>query len=123
MSKNGGYYTSASGGVIYNEGERDVKGVTDDAKDIGMTFQVAKVRGPLGSVRRICEAGNRVVFDDDGDGSYIENKTSKQRVKIEKVKGVYLLNMWVKKNESQGVNSVSEFANSSSSFARLGQLI
>ena len=48
---------------------------------------------------------------------------SKKRVKIEKVKGVYLLKLWVKKNESQGVNSVSGFANSNSSFARLGQLI
>jgi hypothetical protein len=123
MSENGGYYTSASGGVIYNEGERDVRGVTDDAQELGMTFQVAKVRGPLGSVRRICEAGNRVVFDDDGDGSYIENKTSKKRVKIEKVKGVYLLNLWVKKSEVREVNSVSELANSNSSFAMLGQLI
>ena len=58
-----------------------------------MAFQVAKVRGPLGSVRRICEAGNRVVFDEEG--SYIENKVSKKRVNIEKVKGVYLLKLWV----------------------------
>jgi hypothetical protein len=41
MSENGGYYTSASGGVIYNEGERDVKGVTDDAQELSMTFQEA----------------------------------------------------------------------------------
>jgi hypothetical protein len=61
------------------------------------------------------------VFDEEG--SYIENKMSKKRVKIEKVKGVYLLNLWVKKVEMQEVNSVSEFANSNSSFARLGQLI
>jgi hypothetical protein len=121
MSENGGYYTSASGGVIYNEGGRDVKGVTEDAQELGMAFQVAKVRGPLGSVRRICEAGNRVVFDEEG--SYIENKVSKKRVKIDKVKGVYLLKLWVKKEEPQGVNSVSGLANSSSSFARLGQLI
>jgi hypothetical protein len=47
MSENGGYYTSASGGVIYNEGERDVRGVTEDAQELGMTFQVAKVRAHL----------------------------------------------------------------------------
>ena len=86
-----------------------------------MTFQVAKVRGPLGSVRRSCEAGHRVVFDEDG--SYIENKASKKRVKIDKVKGVYMLKLWVKRQESLGVNRVNGFANSSSSFARLGQLI
>jgi hypothetical protein len=123
MSENGGYYTSASGGVIYNEGERDVRGVTEDEQELGMTFQVAKVRGPLGSVRRICEAGNRVVFDDDGDGSYIENKKSLRRIKIDKVKGVYLLRIFVKKEDSQNVSSVSNFVNSTSSFARLGQLI
>jgi hypothetical protein len=61
------------------------------------------------------------VFDEEA--SYIENKTSKKRVKIEKVKGVYLLNLWVKKAGIQEVNSVNEFANSNSSFARLGQLI
>ncbi len=55
-------------------------------QEVGMTFQVAKVRGPLGSARRICEAGNRVVFDEDG--SYIENQASKKRTKIDKAKGV-----------------------------------
>ena len=44
-----------------------------------MTFQVAKVRGPLGSVRRICEAGNRVMLDDDG--SYIESKNIREQDK------------------------------------------
>jgi hypothetical protein len=121
MSENGGYYTSASGGVIYNEGERDVKGITEDGQEVGMTFQVTKVRGPLGSVRRICEAGNKVVFDDDG--SYIENKKSKKRTVIEKVKGVYMLKLWVKKEEQQKVSCVNQVANSNSVFARLGQMI
>ena len=120
MSENGGYYTSASGGVIYNEGERDVKGITEDGQEVGMTFQVTKVRGPLGSVRRICEAGNKVVFDDDG--SYIENKKSKKRTTIEKVKGVYMLKLWVKKEEQQKVSCVNQVANSNSVFARLGQM-
>jgi hypothetical protein len=124
MSENGGYYTSASGGAIYNEGERDVKGVTEDGQEVGMTFQVTKVRGPLGSVRRICEAGNKVVFDEEG--SYIENKKSKKRTVIEKVKGVYVLKLWVKREEQQEVNSISSvrgFVNSNSVFARLGQMI
>ena len=40
----------------------------------GMTFQAAPVSKPLGSVKRICAAGHRVVFHEDG--SYIENKTT-----------------------------------------------
>ncbi len=101
-----------------------MKGVTDESQEVGMAFQVAKVRGPLGSVRRNCEAGNRVVFHEEG--SYIESKTSKKRTKINNVKGVDLLKWWVKQEEQQGVYSVSGvrgFANSSSVFARLGQLI
>ena len=121
MSENGGYYTSASGGVIYNEGERDVNGVTEDGQEVGMKFQVTKVRGPLGSVRRICEAGNKVVFDEEG--SYIEKKKSTKRTVIEKVKGVYVLRLWVKEKEQQEVNSVRGVANSNSFFARLGQMI
>ncbi len=42
----------------------------------------------------ICEAGNRVVFDEEG--SHIENKAPKKKTNIEKVKGVYLLRLWVK---------------------------
>ena len=64
----------------------------------GMTFQVCDVKGPLGSVRRICEAGNRVVFDDCD--SFVENKTTGTRTPIEKVGGVYYLNLWVKKAET-----------------------
>ena len=106
MSENGGYYTSASGGVIYNEGERGVHVVTDDSQEVGMAFQVAKVRGPLGSVRGICEAGNRVVFDDEGEGSYIESKKTGRKTKIDKAKGVYLLKIWV--NKERQVNSIGE---------------
>ncbi len=87
-----------------------------------MAFQV---RGPLGSVRRICEAGNRVVFDDEGEGSYIESKKTCKNTKIDKVKGVYLLRLWA--NKERQINSIGEgvnkYANSSSVFARLGQLI
>ncbi len=36
-----------------------------------MKFQVADVTRALGSVKKICMAGNRVVFDEE---SYIENK-------------------------------------------------
>ena len=91
-----------------------------------MTCQVAKVREPLGSVRRICEAGNRVMFDDDG--SYIESKNTGKRTKFYKVKGVYLLRLWLKKaDDEKEVNSIgngiNRFANSNSVFTRLGQLI
>ena len=64
MSKKGAKYVAANGTEIDNVGQRDVKGMTSEGNNASMTFQVADVEGALGSVNRICEAGNRVVFDD-----------------------------------------------------------
>ena len=55
-----------------------------------MTFQAA-VSKPLGSVKRICAAGHRVVFDEDG--SYIENKTTHEVNMLRGDNGNYMLNM------------------------------
>ena len=61
-------------------------------------FQVTDVRNPFGSVSKMCEAGNRVVFDDEEPtGGYIENKISGIRTPINKENGVYYLYMWVPK--------------------------
>ena len=59
----------------------------------GMTFQAAPVSKPLGSVKRICAAGHRVVFDEDG--SYIENKTIGEINMLREDNGNYMLDMWV----------------------------
>jgi hypothetical protein len=88
---------SASKHKIYNEGGKTIVGQNDMGLPAGMTFQVCDVKGPLGSVRRICEAGNKVVFDDCD--SFVENKITGTRTPIEKVGGVYYLNLWVKKPE------------------------
>ncbi len=58
-----------------------------------MTFQVWNVSGPLGSVRRIVEAGNRVVFD--SEGSYIEHKGTGTITRINDEGGKYILKLWV----------------------------
>ena len=46
-----------------------------------MVFQVCGVNGPLGSARRICREKNRIVLDEEG--SYIEDKATGLRTKIE----------------------------------------
>ena len=56
-----------------------------------MTAQVCDVHRPLMAVKRVCKHGNRVVFDDDG--SYVENKTTGERMKIEEDDGDYVLDM------------------------------
>ena len=59
-----------------------------------MTMQVAeKVTKPLGSVSRICAAGHRVIFDDDG--SYIEHKETGVRTWLRQRDGIYVLEAWV----------------------------
>ena len=62
-----------------------------------MVFQICVVKGPLGSLRRICHAGNRVICDEDP--SLIENKATGIKTPVVKDNGVYYFHMWVKKGE------------------------
>ena len=57
-----------------------------------MRSQFADVTKPLASVARICGAGHRVVFDDDG--SYIENKTTGAIDWLRKSNNTYVLDTW-----------------------------
>ena len=61
-----------------------------------LTFQVAGVKKPLGSVRKMCSAGNRVVFEDisDTQGGYVENKKTGARIPINKEGGTYGVSIW-----------------------------
>ena len=54
-----------------------------------MTFQIADVKGPFVSVLKICRAGNRVVFDDEG--SYLEHKLTRVRTPIRDIGGKYIM--------------------------------
>ena len=100
MSKNRGYYLSASKHKIYNEGETSIIGVNALGMPAGMTCQVAYVKSTLGSVRRVCEAGNKVIFDEED--SYIENKSNGVRTPLVKENGVYYLHIWVPKSSFAG---------------------
>ena len=58
-----------------------------------MTFQAAPVTQALGSVKRICQSGHRVKFDEAG--SYIENKMTGEVNKLREEEGNYILDAWV----------------------------
>ena len=60
-STHGCVYHTANGGPIPNEGEKELRGFTDGWQPVATTMQVAGVKQMLGSVRRICAAGNKVV--------------------------------------------------------------
>ena len=70
-----------------------------------MTFQVGKVNGPLGSVRKMCQAGNRVVFDEEG--SYIEHKSTGEITPIHNIQDRYILKLWAQKPKEGKVNQVN----------------
>ena len=54
-------------------GEKSIQGVTKQGNKAGMTFQIANVTKPLGAVRAMLAAGNKVVFETGS--SYIQDKT------------------------------------------------
>ena len=56
-----------------------VEGKKEEPRTIKVDFQVAAVRKPLMSVKRICENGNRVCFGPSENDNYVENiKTNKK---------------------------------------------
>ena len=92
-------YEVANGAEIHNEGEKTFSGCIGTvgggvSKERAVRAQVCAVHQPLLSVKGMCRSGHRVVFDEDG--SFIENKRTLERLKIEEVDGEYVLDMWVK---------------------------
>ena len=62
----------------------------EDVANLNLNFQVAAVRKPLLSVKRISDLGNRVVFG--REANYIENeKTGKRLILHPKGRGSYVL--------------------------------
>ena len=63
-----------------------------------MKMQAAEVSRPLASVKRICEAGHVVVFDEDG--SFIYNKTTGELNQLREESGNYMFDVWVPPKEA-----------------------
>ena len=76
MSEAGVCYVSATGEPIPNLGEQRLPLATIEGSLRAMTFQAAPVAKPLGSVKKMCQAGHMVVFDDEC--SYIYNKNTQE---------------------------------------------
>ena len=73
-------------------GEKSIHGITKQGKKVGMTFQVADVTKPLGAVRAMLAAGNKVVFE--SGNSYIQDKTRTIRTPIEERNGAFVFDIW-----------------------------
>ena len=101
-SRKGMWYTAANGTKIYNHGAKDIVGKTESGMEAGMRFQVADVTKALGSVKKICQAGNRVVFEEKG--SYIEDKKTGAKTRIQEENGRYVMNLYI-----EGSNNGMDF--------------
>ena len=86
-------YASATGEPIQNLGEQKLPLAIVEGSLRAMTFQVAPVAKPLGSVQRICAAGHTVVFD--SEGSYILNKQTEELNWPRNDNGNFMLDIWV----------------------------
>ena len=66
---------------------------------MSLKVQCADVQKTLGSVRKMNQGGNVVVLD--GNQSYMVNKSTKQKTRIQYENGQYIFSIWVpaKKNE------------------------
>ena len=120
-SKAGKEYTSADCGTIRNEGQRKFEGLTDDFVGFAMTAQVCEVNKFLAAASRICEAGNKVVLDEEG--SYVENKATGRKTKVEKIGGTYRFRIWVKKDKKLSTGRFDALGDDGEEevFARLGE--
>ena len=92
-SRAGVCYANANGEPIPNLGEQKLPLATVEGSLRAMTFQVAPVAKPLGSVQRICAAGHMVVFD--SEGSYIVNKQTGELNWFRNCNGSFMLDVWV----------------------------
>jgi len=93
-SKKGVEYEVANGDTIPNLGEKKFHGVTENGITRNLTAQVCEVNKALLSVKKIIAAGNRVVFDEEG--SFIEDKSTGERMWMKDEGGMFMLKMWVK---------------------------
>jgi len=97
-SRSGLTYASATGEDILNLGEVRVPMMTRESTKRSMKLQAAEVARPLASVKRICEAGHTVTFDDEG--SYIIKKDTGEINYLREDSGNYMFDVWIPPSSS-----------------------
>ena len=90
-------YEVTDGTHIANMGEKSLGACIDAGPLLKLTAQVTEVNKALLSVSKILRAGNRLVFD--SAGSYIEHKPSGEWTPLEERGGIYVLKMWVPREQ------------------------
>ncbi len=102
-SRRGENFQSATGEPIPNLGDLRLPMYLREGQVKGMVMKAAPVAKPLGSVKRICAAGHRVVFDESG--SYIMHKGTGDVTWLREEDGNYMLDAWVPPSTSMSRSS------------------
>ena len=76
-----------------NLGKQHVPVCLADGSRTRATFQVAEVSRPLMRVAKLCEMGNRVLFE--AAGGVLFNLSTGEMTSFTKEEGVYVFDMWV----------------------------
>ena len=93
MSRKGMGYVAANGSPIKNFGEKKIVGYTKEGEGIAMKIQCTDVQKALGSVHKMNMGGNVVALD--SEKSYMQNKKTGQKMRIEYEGGQYVMYLWV----------------------------
>jgi hypothetical protein len=84
-------YIMPNGEIVENDGGKHLKVKTAEGEKFIVRTQLTDVRKPLMSVSKVCDEGNRVIFEENG--GFIENKKSGQRTNFLREGNVYVLEM------------------------------
>ena len=94
-------FSAANGSELKYDGNKNVQFAPKDKVGKGgnresggvreMKFHVADATKPLASAMAVVKAGNKVVLDPEG--SYIENKLTKERIKLIEVGGTFVFDI------------------------------
>ena len=90
---------AANGTGIKNFDQRELKRYSNEWAPLPATIQVAEVKTNLGTGMPMLEADNRMVLDKTG--SYIENKKSRSRTKVNHEGGSFTFDFWVPARNGQ----------------------
>ena len=104
MSQKGGAYVGAGEEEIPNEGQTQVGGILEGGHQARLTVQRGKVHRNLAAIRRVVQAGNRVVFDQNERGINTSSIINKTNCKITPVRlnGIHEFDLWVKQESQYG---------------------
>jgi hypothetical protein len=92
--KDGRTYVAATGTRIKDQGAKKVEFTTCEGRVKNIMFRRTNVMKPLIAMSKVEQAGNMIVLNGP-ENSYVECKKTKERTKVRKQDGVYVIDMWI----------------------------